>query len=322
MKLIFGTMNLGQQVFGDEAVRMLRAFHDAGGRELDTAYVYNDGACEELVGQCLAALPGLGFGVATKANPRVTGRLDRAAVHDQLDGSLKRLGLDRVDVLYLHFPDPATPVEEPIRALAEAHAQGKFRELGVSNFPLSLVCEMLPLCDGLGCPRPTVYEGVYNALSRKAERELFPALDGLGMRFYAYNPLAGGMLTGRYRSVDEEPSGGRFALRAKSYKGRYWRESYFEAVGIVSRACEEAGIPVAEAAYRWLSHHSKLEERRGDGVIVGASSEGQLHQNLASLDAGPLPPRIVDAMEEAWALTEADSPEYYRFNEAPEGKGR
>ena len=319
MKPIFGTMNLGQQVLGDEAVRMLRAFHDAGGRELDTAYVYNDGACEGLVGQCLAELTGLGFGVATKVNPRVTGRLDSDAVRDQLDGSLKRLGLDRVDVLYLHFPDAATPVEEPIRALAEAHAQGKFRELGVSNFPLSLVRKMLPLCDELNCPRPTVYEGVYNALSRKAERELFPALDGLGMRFYAYNPLAGGMLTGRYRSVDEEPSGGRFALRAKSYKGRYWRESYFEAVGIVSRACEEAGIPVAEAAYRWLSHHSKLEERRGDGVIVGASSEGQLHQNLASLDAGPLPPLIVDAMEAARGLTEADSPEYYRFYERSKG---
>lgn len=322
MKPIFGTMNLGQQVFRDEAIEMLQIFHDTGGTELDTAYVYNDGACERLVGECLTTLPNLRFSVATKVNPRVTGRLDYAAVRNQLDGSLRRLKLDRVDVLYLHFPDASTSIEDPIRALAEEWAAGRFKELGVSNFPLYLISEMLPLCDEVGCPRPTVYEGVYNVLSRKAETELFPALDKLGMRFYAYNPLAGGMLTGRYRSADEKPADGRFVLRAKSYQQRYWRESYFEAVGIISDACNEAGIPVAEAAYRWLANHSKLDGQRGDGVIVGASRLVQLQQNLSSLRAGPLPAPVVDAMERAGALTETDSPEYYRFYKVPEEEGR
>lgn len=313
MKPIFGAMNIGQQVFGDDAVRMLERFSAVGGVEVDAAYVYNDGACEEILGECLKRFEPGTFSVATKANPRVTGRLDRRSVKEQLDGSLRRLGLESVDVFYLHFPDASTPIEEAVRACAELHSEGRFGELGVSNFPLSLIEEMIPVCDRLGCPRPTVFEGVYNALSRKAEGELIPALDGMGMRFNAYNPLAGGMLTGKYRSICEAPAEGRFALRAKSYQGRYWKESYFDAMVVVSDACSSAGIPVAEAALRWLAFHSALEERRGDGIIVGASRLSQLEQNLASLERGPLGDELADAFDRAWALTAEDSPEYYRF---------
>lgn len=315
MKAVFGTMNFGQQVFGEDAAAMLRVYGDAGGIELDTAYVYNDGACEELLGECLKGLEADAFSIATKANPRVTGALDQRSVVAQLEGSLERMGLDRVDIFYLHFPDRGTPVRSALEGCADLHSQGLFCELGVSNFPLSLVEEMLPICDSLGCPRPTVFEGVYNALGRKAEEELLPALDRLEMRFYAYNPLAGGLLTGKYRSLSKEPTEGRFALRAKSYQSRYWKESYFEAIGAIAKECDAMAIPMAEASLRWLSHHSMLDSSRGDGVIVGASSMVQLEQNLAALKAGPLPSGIVDAMNRAWAIAAADAPEYYRFFE-------
>lgn len=315
MKPIFGAMNIGQQVFGEGAVQMLEEFKAAGGTEIDAAYVYNDGICEEILGECLGRFESGTFSVATKANPRVTGKLDYRSVKDQLNGSLRRLDLEEVDVFYLHFPDASTPIEETVRACAELHAEGKFSELGVSNFPLSLIEEMLPVCDKLGCPRPTVFEGVYNALSRKAEAELIPALNGLSMRFNAYNPLAGGMLTGKYREIKDIPVEGRFALRAKSYQGRYWKESYFDALGIVSEACASEGIPDAEAALRWLAFHSALDEGRGDGIIIGASKLSQLEQNLASLEKGSLPESVVDAFDRAWALTADDSPEYYRFYE-------
>lgn len=313
MRAVFGAMNIGQQVFGEDAVGMLRAFREAGGVEVDAAYVYNDGACEEILGECLKRFEPGSFSVATKANPRVTGRLDRESVVMQLEGSLARLGLGSVDVFYLHFPDRSTSLESALEGCADLYERGLFRELGLSNFPLTLAEEAASLCDGLGCPRPTVYEGVYNALSRKAERELLPALDRLGMRFRAYNPLAGGMLTGRYRDFGAEPSEGRFALRAKSYRGRYWKRSYFEAVSLVAEACEGERIPVAEAALRWLANHSALSEDRGDGVIVGASRLSQLEQNLASLAKGPLPEPVLAAFEAAWGLTERDAPEYYRF---------
>ena len=296
---------------------MFELFGSKGGVEVDTAYVYNDGACETVVGKSLASADCGKFKLATKVNPRVSGHLDYEAVMTQLDGSLDRLGLEAVDVLYFHFPDRSTSIEEPIKGAAEAYAQGKFRELGVSNFPLSLVRKMGPICDEFGCPRPSVFEGVYNALSRKAEGELFPALDELGMRFYAYNPLAGGMLTGRYTSIEEKPSKGRFALRAKSYQGRYWKSSYFEAVNLAKAACEETGISLAEAAYRWLAYHSCLSAERGDGVIVGASRVGQLEQNLEALRKGPLSVKVVSALDKAYRLTEADAPEYYRYYEKP-----
>lgn len=313
MKAIFGTMNLGQQVLGQDAVRMLRTFRDAGGVELDTAYVYNDGACESLLGECFQVIDPGSFSVATKANPRVTGRMDRKSVIDQLNGSLGRMSLPEIDLFFLHFPDKSTPIRSAIEGCAELYSQGKFKELGVSNFPLEMVEEMLFACDELGCPRPTVFEGVYNALSRKVESELLPGLDALGMRFHAYNPLAGGMLTGRYRNVDDKPQDGRFALRAKSYQGRYWKKCYFDAVALISKACEEHGIAVAEAAYRWIANHSMLSERRYDGVIVGASKQGQLEQNIASLSKGPLPREVLEAMEKAWDMTADEAPDYFRF---------
>ena len=318
MKAILGTMTFGEQVFGGDATDMLRAFADAGGVEVDTAYVYNEGECECILGAALAEAGGR-FDVATKVNPRVSGRLDHDAVVAQLPESLGRLGLGSVDILYLHFPDPGTPISEPLRACAELYARGLFRELGVSNFPLSLVREMMPLCDGLGCPRPTVYEGVYNALSRDAERELLPALGELGMRFYAYNPLAGGMLAGRYHQAGDSVAGGRFDHRP-NYKNRYWKDSYFRAVALVGGACEDAGVPMAEAAYRWLAHHSTLDDARGDGVIVGASRLSQLEQNLASLGSGPLPEEITSAFEGAWSLTADDAPSYYRWYEPKGGR--
>lgn len=313
MKAVFGTMNIGQQVFGEQAKEMLSFYVGSGGRELDTAYVYNDGACEEEVGACLRELASQELSLATKVNPRVSGRLDHDAVHDQLNGSLRRLGVECVDVLYFHFPDPGTPVESAIQAAAEAHAAGRFVELGVSNFPLDLIERMGPLCDRCGCPRPTVYQGVYNALSRNAEEELFPALDGLGMRFYAFNPLAGGMLTGRYTDFEEVPQEGRFAVRAKSYKGRYWKESFFEATRLIGDACSASGIPVAEASYRWLAQHSMLEVQRGDAVIIGASRLSQLEQNLRSLEGPPLPDSVLEAFERAWGVTRDDAPPYYRY---------
>lgn len=321
MKAIFGSMNLGKQVFGSDAQDMVERFLASGRNEIDTAYVYNDGECERLLGECLREVPAERYSLATKANPRVTGRMDRDSVFAQLEESLNRLRVDHVDVFYLHFPDPDTPIAETIEACADLYARGLFRELGVSNFPVSLVEEMGPFCEEYGCPRPSVFEGVYNALSRKAEEGLFPALDRLGVRFYAYNPLAGGMLTGRYRTKEDVPEDGRFAVRP-NYRNRYWKDSYFQALGLIGSACDAEGIPMAEASLRWLANHSMLSESRADAVIVGASRLSQLEQNLRALEAGPLPPSIIDAFEGAWSLTSADAPEYYRVNELPIGGAR
>lgn len=312
MNLILGTMTFGQQTMDAAAAEMVRAALDGGIRELDTAYVYNEGESERILGRILAGMDRSAVRVATKVNPRVTGKLDRDSIMMQFNESLKRLQLDWVDVLYLHFPDHIVPLSEMLSACNELHAAGKIRELGVSNYPAPMVEEACRLCEENGWLKPTVYEGVYNVLSRKAEGELFEVLRRYGLRFTAYNPLAGGLLTGKYTAVEDQPTGGRFAERA-TYKQRYWRESFFEAVKPLRAACEAAGIPMAEAALRWLIYHSALRPELGDAVILGASRTEQLTQNIEAAAKGPLPETVAAVYESAAAICSADAPEYFKF---------
>ncbi|MDD4513874.1 MAG: aldo/keto reductase [Eubacteriales bacterium] len=309
INLILGTMQFGERVFGYDSRAMISAFGDSGYTMLDTAYVYNDGESERLIG---AALPELKrkYNIATKVNPRITGKLDKAAVVSQLNESLNRLHLPSVDILYLHFPDPNTPVESALEGCAELYAQGKFRELGLSNFPAWLVAEVHSICARNGWMLPTVYEGLYNPLSRHAERELDMCLSYYNMRFYAYNPLAGGLMTDKYK--DRIVSDGRFTNRP-NYQKRYWHDSYFAAIDVIRSVCEPHGITIAEAAYRWLTHHSMLKTERGDGIIIGASSIPQLTGNIAAVQRGALPDDVVSAINDAWEKSRADAPEYFTF---------
>ena len=309
VKLILGTMTFGESVFNPQAGEFINAFLDAGYEELDTAYVYNDGTCERLLGE---VLPGLGrpYKIATKVNPRISGRLDGEAAYKQVNESLERMNLPSVDTVYLHFPDPKTPVESVLEAMADLHSQGKFKELGLSNFPAWMVTDVWHICDSRGWVKPTVFQGIYNPLTRKAETELNACLNHFGMRFYAYNPLAGGLLTGRYGHYEDAPTDGRFTHRP-NYQGRYWKKSFFEAVDLIRKAGEKYGINTIEATYRWLAFHSMLDGNRGDAILIGASKLGHLQQNMDTLKAGPLPEEMVQAFEQAWAVTKADSPEYF-----------
>ena len=305
VKLILGTMTFGESVFNPQAGEFINAFLDAGYEELDTAYVYNDGTCERLLGE---VLPGLGrpYRIATKVNPRISGRLDG----EQVNESLERMNLPSVDTVYLHFPDPKTPVESVLEAMADLHSQGKFKELGLSNFPAWMITDVWHICDSRGWVKPTVFQGIYNPLTRKAETELNACLNHFGMRFYAYNPLAGGLLTGRYGAFEDDPTDGRFTHRP-NYQKRYWKKSFFEAVDLIRKAGEKYGINTIEATYRWLAFHSMLDGNRGDAILIGASKLGHLQQNMDTLKAGPLPEEMVQAFEQAWAVTKADSPEYF-----------
>jgi len=152
---------------------------------------------------------------------------------------------------------------------------------------------------------------MYNALTRDVERELFLCLRNYKMRFYAYNPLAGGLLTGKYRSVDELPDSGRFSLR-EGYQQRYWKAEYFEVLQNLQAACDESGIKPAQAAISWLLHHSMLDASYGDGIIIGASKIEQLGQNLESFQQPPLDPSVIDTMDRGWQLIKPDCAKYFR----------
>lgn len=312
VNLILGTMTFGENVFGDTVVDMLKTFSEYGYVELDTAYVYNDGKSELLVGEALKKLGKDRFKIATKVNPRISGRLDGAAAYKQLNESLERMGLESVDTFYLHFPDAKTPIESVLEACADLHQQGKFKELGLSNFPAWLVADVYHKCKAQGWVLPTVYEGIYNPLTRKAETELDQALDYFGLRFNAYNPMAGGLLTGRYRDFEAEPEDGRFTHRP-NYQKRYWKESFFKAVNMLIEVCAENNMTIIEATYRWMLYHSMLKAERGDGLIIGASKLNHLVQNLDTVDKGPLPDAVINAYNNAWEMCKADSSDYFRF---------
>ena len=126
INLILGTMTFGESVFQPDVEMLINTFLDAGYDELDTAYVYNEGTCEKLLGEVLPKL-NMSYKVATKVNPRISGRLDGAAAYKQVNESLQRMNLDSVDTVFLHFPDPATPVIDVLEAMADLHRQGKYK---------------------------------------------------------------------------------------------------------------------------------------------------------------------------------------------------
>ncbi len=312
MKLILGTMTFGEQIFGADAKVMIETFLDRGYREIDTAYVYNEGECEKILGNSIDEYMYKKIKLATKVNPRITGKLDADAVYYQVEGSLKRLKKTYVDTLYLHFPDANTPIESALSACNDLYEQGKIRELGLSNFPAWLVADVYYRCKNNGWLLPAVYEGLYNPLSRFAERELNDALDEYNMRFYAYNPLAGGLLTNKYNEETKDVIEGRFTFRP-NYKKRYWKPSFFEAVKMIKKSCAEQNISISEAAYRWLVWNSMLNVNRGDGIIIGASRISQLEQNIDAAGKGKLDEKIAASFDEAWEMCKKDAPEYFRY---------
>lgn len=311
-KLILGTMTFGAEVDEIESQKMVQQFISSGYCEIDTAYVYNKGKTEKILGSVFKDLNEHSFTVSTKVHPRVSNRLDSKTVRKQFEISLNRMELDNVDILYFHFPDSKTPVEEPLEVVADFYRHGRIKEFGLSNFPVSMVVDIWQLCKKNGWPLPTVYQGMYNVLSRKVEDELIPTLRKLGIRFYAFNPLAGGLLTGKYTNYNVIPKSSRFS-KTHVYSDRYWKKSLFEAVLMVVAKCNEFDLNPTQCAYRWLAFHSLLNQQHGDGIVLGATNMNQLSNNMNALENGILPGEIVNSFNNVWENIKKESPDYYKF---------
>ncbi|KZO89997.1 Aldo/keto reductase, partial [Calocera viscosa TUFC12733] len=167
-----------------------------------------------------------------------------------------------------------------------------------------------------GWIQPTIYQGLYNAIQRAVEPELFPCLRKFGISFYEFNPLGGGFFTGKYanKNAEVEP-GSRFdasiGIMGKMTRKRYWNDSYFQAVGLVREVCTKHGLTMGEVALRWLSHHSVLKREYGDSVLVGGSNVQQIQENLDNLDKGPLPEEVCKVLDDAWEIVKAVATPYY-----------
>ncbi|QRV86684.1 aldo/keto reductase family protein [Ceratobasidium sp. AG-Ba] len=313
LNVVMGAMTFGKpgtdgaRVQDVESVgKILNTFKSFGHREVDTARVYTKGTSEELLGEVEWQKRGLV--VETKLYPSGPIKHTPEGIREHLDKSLVALKATKVELFYLHAPDRSTPFEVTFKAVDELYKEGKFDRLGISNYMAWEVAEVVILCRSNGWIQPTVYQGIYNALHRAVEPELLPCLRKFNIGFYLYNPLCGGWLTGRFKTInDSAEPGSRFDSnrtdsQTKNYRDRYWREDYFRALEIVDKAAQAHKLTVAECALRWVNHHSMLKPEHNDAIIIGASSQHHIESNLVDLEKGPLPSTVVEALDEAWEV--------------------
>ncbi|KAI1501316.1 aldo/keto reductase [Biscogniauxia marginata] len=321
-RIILGLMTFGPDAGAGARItdiaefnKCLDHFQSRGYNEVDTARVYIAGKQEAFTRE--AKWKERGLTIATKIKyPSEDGAHQAAKTVESLETSLKELGTDCVDICYIHAADRATPFAETLEALDKLHKAGKFVRLGLSNFTAAEVAEVVMTCKYNGWVRPTVYQGMYNIITRGIDAELIPACRRYGLDIVVYNPIAGGLFSGKIKSADVDPDEGRFSSKSSTgsnYRKRYLKESTFRALQTVEQALEKhPGLTVIETALRWTVHHSQLRVKNGnDGILIGVSSYDQLVNNLDNLEKGPLPEDVVQALDQAWLIAKADAPNYW-----------
>ncbi|GAA5915833.1 hypothetical protein JCM5296_000696 [Sporobolomyces johnsonii] len=324
----FGAMTFGKEgTFTarvhdlDTIAKMLDVFQAHGHKEIDTALVYGEGTSEELLGELDWKKRGLIMDTKLYPSPSMYKGIpithSGADIRKWIKVQLDSLKTNEIDMFYLHGPDRNTPFSETLSAVDELYKEGKFKRFGVSNYMSWEVAQMVTLCEANGWIKPTAYQGIYNALHRNVEAELFPCLRKLGLSFYAFNPLAGGFLAGRYSRETEDEAvekGSRFdpnSTQGKLHRARYWNEPYFQAIDLLEPLMKQHNLTLLEIALRWMMHHSMLAPEKGDNLIVGASSVQHLEANLSDLEKGPLPDEVVEALDEGWGLTKSIASKYW-----------
>jgi 1-deoxyxylulose-5-phosphate synthase len=309
-RLSFGTMPFGSQADEASSCRMVDRCLDAGINFFDTANMYNLGKAETILGKALAGKRRqviLASKVRFKMGegPDESG-LSRAAIRKALDASLKRLGTDYLDLYYLHYPDYDVPIEETLAALDELVRSGKVRYPAVSNYAAWQVCEMLWTSEKMSFKPPYVSQPMYNLLARGIEEEYLPFCKQFGVAVIPYNPLAGGLLTGKHSRAKGPISGTRFDNN-QLYLGRYWHDDYFAAVEELRAIAREAGKTLIELALQWM-----LGQEIVDSVILGASRMEQLEENLKACEGGGLDESTKTRCDEVWKRLRGITPKYNR----------
>jgi len=254
--LCLGTMMFGGPTTEADAKLIAAHARDAGINFIDTANAYTDGRSEEITGRIVRADRGW-WVVATKLGNKVgkgpnAGGLSRRHCFDAVEASLDRLGLDAVDILYLHKEDHATPLAETVRAMADLVGQGKILHFGVSNHRAWRVAEICRLCDEMGIDRPVVSQPLYNALNRQAETEHLPACAFYGLGVAPYSPLARGVLTGKYATQDAPPPETRAGRADRRIMETEFRPESLRIAQVLKAHAEARGITPGQFALAWL----------------------------------------------------------------------
>jgi aryl-alcohol dehydrogenase (NADP+) len=314
--LCIGSMTFGLQCDEAQSRAILDAAVAGGINLVDTADVYplggdygHVGVTEAIVGRWLKDRPRGDIVLISKCgkqsspDPADEG-MSRRHILASVDRSLRRLGVDYIDLYKIHRDYPATPLDEMLEAFDSLVKAGKIRHFGLSNFLAYRVARALGRSEALGLARPQAVQNRYSLLFRQFERDLFPLCQEDRIGLMTYNPLAGGLLTGKHdRNAPPDP-GTRFTLgtAAEDYQQRYWKEREFDTVDALRAVAAEAGRSMAETAIAWV-----LANPAVTSVMLGASRPGQLDDAFAAA-AAPLDPALklrLDELTKGWRLGDA-----------------
>jgi aryl-alcohol dehydrogenase-like predicted oxidoreductase len=315
-EICLGTMTFGLQTDREEAFRILDVADEVGIDFLDVADAYpvggtleTVGRTEEIVGDWLAGRRDR-FVVATKVNvPVGPGPNDRGNsrrhVLDACDRSLRRLKTDFIDLYYIHRWDPETPIDETLGAFDDLRRAGKIRYAGCSNIAAWQMMLALWTADRAGTVRFDAVQPRYNLLFRAIESELLPAARDQGVGAVVFNPLAGGVLTGKYKRGETPREGTRFTLgtAAQLYQRRYWQDAQLDVVERLAAFLAARGKSITHVALRWV-----LDQPGVTSAIVGASRAEQLRDSVGAL-AVELDDADRRACDEAWYALPRRHPE-------------
>lgn len=303
-------MTFGVQADEAESHRILDTAVDAGVTFIDTADMYPlgqegglAGLTEEIIGRWIPAHRDEVI-LATKFfYPMGTKPWNRGAsrkhIMDAIDASLARLQTDYIDLYQIHSFDAYTPIDQTLTALDDIVRAGKVRYLGCSNYAAWQLSRAIGRSEMLGISRYESVQPRYNLLFRNIERDILPAAAHDGVAVIPYNPLAGGMLTGKHRgstSADAAPAGGRFSEELGSagdmYRGRYWAEDKFRVVEEIALIADELGVPMTTLAVAWVASNPTVT-----APIIGASRAEQLEASIAGASL-TLEPDVLDRLDE------------------------
>ena len=300
--LSLGTMTFGTPGWGtsDEVSQSIfNAYVDAGGNSIDTADVYAGGRSEELVGQYIAERRLRDHLVlATKyswnggENNPLAGGNGRKNLHRALEGSLKRLQTDCIDLYWMHVWDRITPVEEVLQALGELVRAGKIRYFGFSVMPCWVATRAATLAQAQGAPGPIAMQMAYSLIERNLEHEYVPAARELGMGVVPWSPLGAGFLTGKYKREDEKVQGAGRLSGPNPFGDTLFTPRNWKTLDALREVAGEADLPLAQVALAWV-----LARPGVASLLIGATKMEQLQSNIASLELqlSPQQTAILDA---------------------------
>lgn len=291
-------LTYGNTVEKETAIATIDKAYELGINFFDTANVYARGEAEKVVGEALRKYPRESYVLATKVfwpmGDGVNDRgLSRKHIYEQANASLKRLGLDYVDIYYCHRFDPETPVDETLRAIDDLIRQGKVLYVGVSEWTAAQITEALRVADRFLLDRIVVNQPVYNMFNRYIEKEIIPLSQREGIGQVVFSPLAQGVLTGKYKLGQELPEGSR-ATNPKTSQmiQRYMTEDLLKKVEQLNQLAKELNLSMVQLALAWV-----LRQENVASALVGASKPEQIEENVKASGI-ELSQEVIDKIEE------------------------